>query len=442
MTVVLINPPHSFAATHRGDKKRKEILAYPPLGLLYLATVLAKNNIDVRVIDSPTKGLNILEVISIVESEHPQVVGITSTTPQTRIAVQLAKALKQRLPQTPLGLGGAHISADPSFIERFPYFDFGVIGEGEITFLSLVKHIIEGNKVRGIYQGEIPTNLDDIPIPSRYLLNGGRYFMPIHSKKFTSILTSRGCPYDCLYCSRPVVGKHVRYRSAENVIQEIKQCIDRHEIEWFQFVDDTMTLNRENTVNICRELIDKQLNISWGCQTRVDLVDLELLKLMYKAGCREISFGVETGSERVRKMIHKNFSDETVKKAFQWCRDTGVDTTAFFIIGLPTETEEEREQTIKMSQKLPASYAEFHVTTPFPGSDLLPFAPQGIWDRYVKDNSLALPILGPSTILYTQKRAYRKFYLRPLYILQRLQRSLRSPRRLLKEIKVGVTILK
>ena len=423
--IVLVNPPHSFSEAHRG-KKGKEFLSYPPLGLLYLASSLIEHGIKCIVIDAPALGLDISETVNRVCSFQPRAVGITATTPQMRIAVKVASQLR---PFYTTILGGAHISADTDCVRRFPYFDTGITGEAEITLVQA----LEKNLV-GILKGERPQDLDQLPFPARNLVNSSMYYMPIHSKRFTSIISSRGCPYDCLYCSRPVIGRNVRFRSPENVAEEVEQCVKDFNVEWFQFVDDTMTLNRERTTRLCTLL--RPLNIQWGCQTRVDLVDRELLSLMHKAGCHEISFGVESGSTRVRKVLHKEFEDFEVIQAFQLCEDIGIETTAFFMLGLPTETRDDLNTTVKLSCKLPATYSEFHVTTPFPGSGLQPDL--NIWDDYIKTDN-PLPHYNTSLAIDKfQKHAYRSFYFRPEYILRRLLHT-RSP---IRDAKIALGMLK
>jgi len=454
MDVILINPPHSFMQAHRGGKKsKKELLSYPPLGLLYLGAVLERDNINVKIIDSPANGSNIDDIVQIIEEEKPSIVGITATTPQIQSAVHLAKALRSKFGDNLIiGLGGAHISADPDFIKRFPYFDFGLTGEGELTFLEIVKKILGGEKVKGVYPGEALTNLDSIPFPARHLIDNSLYFMPINAKRFTSIITSRGCPYNCLYCSRPVIGKNVRYRSTSNAVDEMEECIKKYGIEWFQFVDDTTTLNKNHILSLCKAIIARKLNIEWGCQTRIDLVDEPLLKIMHEAGCREISFGVESGSERIRSILRKTFNDNSVFTAFKLCRKVGIETTAFLLLGLPTETKDEVYKTVNFGKKIEADYIEVHVSTPFPGSDLFNIAteeniiPADVWDKYTQGKlGSTLPLYIPNCltreeVLAAQKQAYKNFYFRTSYICRRLSQDIFSAQKLKRDISVMRTL--
>ncbi|MBN1682463.1 radical SAM protein [Candidatus Bathyarchaeota archaeon] len=454
MDVILINPPHSFMQAHRGGKKgKKELLSYPPLGLLYLAAVLEKNHITVKVIDCPANGTNEIDLIEIVEKEKPSIIGITATTPQTQSAVNLSKILKTKFGNNIfIGLGGAHISADPDFIKRFSFFDFGLTGEGDQTFLDIVKQILADKKVSGVYRGEALANLDTIPFPARHLIDNSLYFMPINAKRFTSIITSRGCPYDCLYCSRPVIGKNIRYRSSDMVVAEMTECVEKYGIEWFQFVDDTLTLKRDHILSICKKMIDQKLDVEWGCQTRIDLVDESILRIMHDAGCREISFGVESGSDRIRSVLRKHFDDNSVFSAFKLCRKVGIETTAFLLLGLPTETKEDMNKTINFGKKIDADYIEVHVSTPFPGSDLFTIAiedgiiPADIWDKYTQGElGSTLPLfiqkyLTREELLEAQKQAYKNFYFRSSYILKRLSRDITSAQKLKRDVAVMRTL--
>lgn len=453
--VILVNPPLSFIQTHRGGEGTKtEILSYPPLGVLYLASVLENQSIKVKIIDAPALRIGVYETVHEIEKDKPDFIGVSATTPQTRTAVQLAKILREKYKDNlVIGLGGPHISADPDFINRFPYFDFALTGEGEVTLPKILRKILDGERVRGTHHGEVPSNLNEIPFPARHLINNDLYFMPIHKKKFTSIISSRGCPYNCLFCSRPVVGWNVRFRSPKNIVDEMKECISEFGIEWFQFVDDTFTLNRNQVIQLCNEIVNRKLEIEWGCQTRVDLVDEKLLGVMYKAGCQEISFGIESGSQRVRAVLRKNFTNKSIFKAFQFCREIGIETTAFFILGLPTETKDELCQTIKFSRMIESDYIEVHIATPFPGSDLFTIAveegvvPIDVWDKYAKGEIEDLPIYVPPTLTAEdlhreQKRAYITFYFRPNYILRRLFSDIHSIKKLQQDLKNAISLMK
>jgi len=457
LSIVLVNPPHSFAETHsgrEGKRKSDDIFSYPPLGLLYIASMLKQDGIEVRVIDAPALKIGVREIVQEIEKEKPVIVGMSATTPQTYTAVQLAKMLKAEYNNNLIiGIGGAHISADTDFINRFPYFDFALTGEAELTLPKILRKILNGERVKGIYHGEAPSNLDRIPFPARELINNDLYFMPIHEKKFTSIIASRGCPYNCLYCSRPVIGQNVRFRSPKNVVEEMKQCVDEFGSQWFQFVDDTMTLNRDRIIRFSEEIVNQKLEVEWGCQTRVDLVDEKLLRAMFKAGCREISFGIESGIERVRAVLRKNFTNKSVFKAFDCCRKIGIETTAFFIIGLPTETKDELHQTIKFSKMIKADYIEVHVATPFPGSDLFAIAakegiiPIDIWDKHARGELEDFPLYVTPTLTEEdlhreQKRAYVTFYFRPSYIFHRFFSDAYSAKKLQRDLKTTISLMK
>jgi len=431
--VLLINPPTSFMGTHKmkSKEKSKELFFYPPLGLGYLASILIDSGFSVEIIDSPTLQLTQEDLISKIDKLRPSIVGISSTTPQIYSTLYLARSVKEEISSDiKIILGGSHISADPNFVNRFPVFDHAILGEAEILFPQIVQKILDGKKIRKMFRGDPPKMLDSLPYPSYDLLPMDKYFMPIHSKHFSSMLTSRGCPFNCLYCSRPAISHFVRYRSGKNTVDEIKLLEENFSVGWIQFVDDTFTLSKKHVEDICKNICDEHLDTYWGCQTRCDLVNREMLNLMYKAGCREITFGVENGSFHIRKLIGKNMTNRIVQKAFFLCQEVGIDTVSFWILGLPTETIKELNKTIKFACRLPSPYAEFHIATPFPGSRLFDLAlnegkiTQKTWDDYA-ENGGRIPTYVPTKLTFNQlimyqKKAYRSFYFRPKSIINQI----------------------
>jgi|TARA_B100000315_G_scaffold260896_1_gene326970 radical SAM superfamily enzyme YgiQ (UPF0313 family) len=448
--VILVYPPYSF------DEEKQRFLAKfsasPPLGILYLASALEKNAVKVKIIDAMAAQLKLEDVVKLIEKEGAQVVGISATTPQTRGAVQLAEALKRILGNSIIiGLGGPHVTTDPDFIHRFPYFDFGFIGEGELTFPSLVEKMLNESfpwKRPAIFRGEHMSNLDDIPLPARHLLEKDIYGEA--DEQFAPIMSSRGCPYDCVFCSKPVAGRSVRYRSPENVVDEIESV----DVGYIVFADDTFTLNKKITLKLCREIIDRKLDVGWQCETRANLVDEDLLKVMKRAGCKKIEFGIESGNERVRtNIVHKNPTNEQIRKTFSLCRKVGIETAAYLMLGFPTETREDMRETVAIGKNLGADYIGVHLTIPMPGSELCSLAKQDgrisedVWDRYAKGEIEEQPIYVPEDLTLdemkkAQKNAYRQFYFQRRFILKRLAQDICSIRRLKHDIAVALSLLK
>lgn len=439
MDVLLINPKNIFGKKREKVKAEFALSLYPPLGLLYLASVLEAHGVSVEIVDAITSDTSLEEIIHIIQNNNPKIVGITATTPQIRGAVQIAQHIKkQYYDDIVLGIGGAHVSADKGFIERFNCFDFSIEGEGEITFSELVLQALNGKKIRGNYKGENINDLDENPFPARHLISHENYLIRDYGKYFATIHTSRGCPFNCVFCSNPVTGRKMRFRSPTNVVDEIQYCIKTYGVKLILFTDDTFTVNRKRAAEICHEIMKRNIKIDWFCETRADLVDKDLLELMYKSGCREISFGVESGNEKLRaEVIRKRIKDVEFIEAFKFCREIGIRTPAFCMLGFPSETKKDMYETYKFCLNLKPDIMGLHLTVPMPGADIFYQAirenkiDSGVWDQYAKGLIANQPVYIPngfslSDLRKVQKDIYRKYYFRPQYIISRFLSDYKS----------------
>jgi len=444
--IILINPSIYY------DNEIPQVLdaSFPPLGILYLASVLEKNDIDVSVIDVGACKISKSDLIRIIEKENPVVVGISSMTASLQGAVEIAKEIKNNFKNILVGLGGSHISADPGFIKRFKYFDFGIVGEGEITLTNIVKDALKNKKIKSIHYGEIVQDLDSIPFPARHLIELKDY------KRKAGIIATRGCPYNCYYCSRPAISKKVRCRSAKNVVDEM-QTLHKYYKGHFQFQDDTFTINRKNTIEFCEELIFRGLNAKWTVNTRIDLVDERLLKRMHDAGCHTVIFGIESANERIRNnIINKKFSNEKIKEVLSLCKKIGIDVDAFFMIGHPSESLKEINETINFTLKHDFNIVGFSITTPFPGSKLYDIAMKkkiinrDIIDRFAKGElgkgyagiyPIHFDLIKPQKLEKIREAGFKKFYFRPKYIFNRLRKDFRSFNSLKTDLQEAIPLL-
>lgn len=454
MDVLLINPKNIFSSEIKNAKKKFGLSLYPPLGLLYLASVLEKHGVRVEIVDAIATDSSLEEIIHIIQNRNPKILGITSTTPQIRGALQIAQSIKKQYSDDIIiGIGGAHVSADKDFIEKFKCFDFSIEGEGEITFSEIVLQILEGKKIKGNYKGENTNNLDEIPFPARHLISQENYFIKGYGVHFATIHTSRGCPFNCVYCSNPITGRKIRFRSPSNVVDEIQYNINKYSIKLVLFTDDTFTVNRERTAEICNEIMKRNIKIDWFCETRADLVDKNLLELMYKSGCREISFGVESGNEKLRnEVIRKNIKDVELINAFKLCRDLNIKTSAFCMLGFPHETKKDMYETYKFCLKIKPDIMGLHLTVPMPGADIFYQAireniiDHDIWDQYAKGLTSNQPVYIPnsfslSDLIEVQKDIYRKYYFRPQYIISRFISDFKSIESLKYDVKLAFSLL-
>ncbi len=449
MKICLINPPFS-AADSVGESASIEAVLNKvlPLGIAYIAAVLEKHNYNVKVIDC-TINVSHSELIELVKNENPDVVGITATTPIFESAKRVAADIKKISPSSVIIIGGCHVTALPEKVISFDYFDVGVIGEGDITFLEIVRQVESGGLknldfVQGIVfknNGKITVtpprqrieNLDEIPFPARHLFPPLKEYSPTPASYLKLpvgvLMTSRGCPFQCTFCDRAIFGNVTRQRSVKNVADEIEQLINIHGARELRFFDDTFTLKKKFVYELCDELKARNVRIPWTCLTAVAAVTKDLLKKMKDAGCWQVLYGLESGDARMLKLLKKGNTVEQNERAVKWAHELGLSVRADFIVGTPGETMESLERTLGFAKRLPLDYAHFNKFTPFPGTEIYKNL---VGKGYEFDFSKPCSILDHSALLYVPEtldkeeyrkfldRSFKEFYLRPSYILRRL----------------------
>ncbi|MGQ9666194.1 MAG: B12-binding domain-containing radical SAM protein [Anaerolineae bacterium] len=375
MRVALISP-----------KWNQMVNSYPSLGLGYLAAVLERRGDEVRIFDfglDPRRPLEeeVLDVLAF----RPDVIGLTAMTTSYHSAEQTISLLRAGT-HAPMVLGGPHATVFPErTLREQPALDYLVFGEGEETMLELME-VIEGRRdpatVAGLcYRraGQVMCNparplirdLDALPFPARHLFQLERY--PLYAPdggRLLTVLTSRGCPYNCSYCFKGIVGRTYRQRSPENLIQELKELIRTYGIHNFYFIDDLFTLDVKRLNVLLDMMIAEGLDIRWQCLARVDRVTPELLRRMAAAGCRQIHYGIESGDQEILERVGKRITLEQVRQAVRWTAEAGIRSKGYFMLGLPGDTEETMEQTIQFAASLDLDDAMFSLTTPFPGTRL------------------------------------------------------------------------
>jgi len=358
-----------------------------PLSLGYVAAALRQTGHEVDFLDLALEdGKPVQTLLRRVEEDEPQAIGFTAMTPQYNECLRLVSKVRPHLPGIPIILGGHHANALPEEVLRDGTADVVVVSEGERTAPDLVSKLEKGgdlNSVPGIafldQQGnfvqtqprEQVANLDEIPYPPWEILRPEMYRGRMRGLKTANLLTSRGCPYQCVYCYRgPAGGPRVRARSVENVLEEISRLYWDHEIGAFGFRDDIFTLDMDRTRALCDAIVAEKIKIFWDCETRVDRVDLDLLKQMKRAGCVCVDFGVESGSEEILKKLRKKASKDEARKAFQYCHKVGLPTRAFFLLGTPWETPQTVEETISFAKEIRPTISVFFLAMPYPGTEL------------------------------------------------------------------------
>jgi anaerobic magnesium-protoporphyrin IX monomethyl ester cyclase len=381
MRIALISP--------KWNKKAND---YPPLGLGYLAAVLEQSQHQVQILDFSLDPQSSLDSdVQRVAAFNPHLVGITAMTSVYHNALETAALLKAYLGR-PIVLGGPHATMCPErILAESTVIDYLVRGEGETTILELAQALGGERDLRSVNgltyrrRGEVVSNpdrdliadLDSLPFPARHLFDLKRYGLRTpEGQPMATILSSRGCPYNCSYCFKGIVGRTYRQRSPENIIAELRQIIAEYGIHNFYFIDDLFTIDLRRLQAITQELITQELDIRWQCLGRVDRVNAEILRKMYAAGCRRIHYGIESGNQEVLQRIGKGIKLEQVRDAVRWAKEAGIQAKGYFMLGLPGDTEKTMQQTIDLAVELDLDEAMFSLTTPFPGTRL--------WDELVK----------------------------------------------------------
>jgi anaerobic magnesium-protoporphyrin IX monomethyl ester cyclase len=455
MKVLLVNPPYL------PEERYGNLAAFgptnEPLGLAYIAGSLEAAGVEVKIADAPALRMSVEEIGQWIARDRFDLVGVTMLTPMYHRSLEVLRQARRVSPATRTVVGGPHPTVLPEqTLEEIPELDFAVIGEGETTSMELVE-ALEGKRefdsVAGLAfrkNGRIVANplrppmrnLDQLPPPARHLLPMDAYRMTrsrTQAEHSYTVSVARGCPFRCAYCFR-TFGRTFRPHSPSRIIQEISLLVDQYRAKEINLEADTITLNRSFILDLCRALGESGLSrkVQWTCESRVDTVDEEVLRAMKEAGCWQISYGVESGSQRLLDLIEKGITLEQVEKTFALTKRLGITIRAFFMLGLPTETREESWQTIRFARKLNAQWSQFTITVPFPGTKLYElaraegalrsarwgdFKTYGGWTEgelvYVPKGRAAAELKA------LQKEAIKSFYLRPA-VFWRFLKSIRS----------------
>ncbi|RME86317.1 MAG: radical SAM protein [Caldilineae bacterium] len=369
-----------------GPKWNEMVNAYPSLGLGYLAAVAEQDNHECRIFDfglRPDRPLE--EEVQEVVDFKPDLVAFTSMTTSYASIEEAAAMLKEALGVRTV-IGGPHATTLPELTLENPHLDFLIFGEGEEVFRDFLRALESGlhnwSEIVGLWYkedgrvisgGERPLikDLDGLPFPARHLFELERY--PLYTpngEPMLTVLSSRGCPYNCSFCFKGIVGRTYRQRSPENIADELQQLIDDYGVRNFYFIDDLFTIDVRRLDKILDHFIERDMDIRWRCLARVDRVTPELLKKMYRAGCRQIHYGIESGNEEVLKRTAKHIRLDQVRDAVRWTEEAGIHSKGYFILGLPGDTRETIEETIEFAASLELSEAMFSIATPMPGTQL------------------------------------------------------------------------
>ncbi len=469
MKILLVNPPRENELVGNNPPLIDEARGYnPPLGLLYLAAYLQeRSSHEVEVIDAQVEELTYPLLKERIENFQPDVVGITAMTFTILDVLETVRLVKSVSGEIRTVIGGVHAYVYPTETARLPGVDFVLVGEGEESFSLLLDQLDGGRKfdtVPGLFytqNDEVvrtppPTlirDLDELPFPARALTPYQKYSSVMAKRQpITTMFTSRGCPYRCSFCARPHLGKQFRFRSAKNVVDEMEACA-RLGIREFLVYDDTFTVNRPRVHEVCDEIIERKLGIGWDIRARVDCVDREMLEKLKAANCERIHYGIESGTEKILRVLNKGITLERARQAVSWTRQVGIETLAYFMIGAPTETREDVLATIDFSLDLAPDFVHITILTPFPATEIYSKGlAEGVFKKDHWREFAADPQPGFTPPYWNEnfsdeelqellKTAYQKFYTRPSYILKELSR-VRSFREFAAKAKAGLKVLR
>ncbi|MBI4843123.1 MAG: cobalamin B12-binding domain-containing protein [Nitrospirae bacterium] len=443
--VILVHPPLlnvlSAATPEYVDENRGHT---PPLGLLYIQAAVEHSAHESIFLDGDLEEWDHKETAMQALSHNPGLIALQGMTFTFPDAYRVAKEIKLLNPDAKVLVGGPHPTIYPIETAKLEHIDFAFAGEGEfdfIAFLDVFRDINARTAVPGIASKNgneviytpsrgLLKNLDSVYFPARKSSKYNNYTSVLaKSNPITTMITSRGCPFNCVFCNR--MGRQYRFHSAGYVLDEIEDILSLGIKEIF-IHDDTFTLKRERVKAICEGIIDRGYNFSWEARTRIDCVDKELISLMSKAGCHRLSFGIESGSEKVLKSMRKGIDISMVGDIFKWCMDEGIITLGDFMFGNLDEEKEDIDKTLKFVKRLRPDYVQFSICSPYPGTPLYEIGlktgvvPGDVWLEFA--NNPLKPFQSPvwtqhftkDELIKITASAYRSFYMRPSFILKQL----------------------
>ncbi|MEY3212263.1 MAG: hypothetical protein RIT28_2744 [Pseudomonadota bacterium] len=452
MRILLINPPLDSVLRDGNVDPVTSYLFYnsAPLGILYIAAVLEQRGEVVGVLDAAAEMIDIPQTVKRVQEFGADIIGIGSTTVVFDGTKELATKLKEAMPNTPIVLGGYHVTLLPKEAMAHKAFDVGVIHEGEHAMAELVE-AYRGERsfesVESIVFRKEPggdelvftphrktfREMDSLPFPARHLLKPDLYKpIPIdeHGMPKFSMITSRGCPHACAFCQKAKSG--YRSRSAENIVDEIEHLVRDFGAQDIAIVDSLFCANKKRVMSICDEIIRRGVKVSWTCSSRVEVVDKEMLQRMKDAGCWRTRFGIESGSDQVLDFISKGITKEKIRNAITWAHEVGLRPKAFFMVGHMPDTPETIRETIEFAKSIPLHDVTVQINT------LLPMTPQmEIWEREgpkwgrlinetTSEKSFWEPTfvpwgMEPEDMINFHRQFYREFYFRPVTLARHLE---------------------
>ena len=454
MRILLMVAPSRGALTLESSNDIAQNMGfYPPLGILYVGTYLKNNSQhEVEIVDSESERLSYRDIEEKIKNYQPDVLGITTFTNTLRNILDVLKITEKVCPNCITVLGGPHIPLFPCETVEFAEVDYAINGDGEYAFKKLLdvlekklpKDMLEDElkKIEGIvFQtsgGKFYSNgyarvkdIDSLPFPDRSFLKKELYFCILGKKRLmTTIMSSRGCPFQCTFCNTP--DKLYRYRSPQNVVDEM-EYVTKMGIEEVFFFDDLFNITAERAIAVCDEILKRKINVKWAFRGRVTGITEEFLKMAKKAGCERIQYGIEKATDASLKKVKKSSTVRDIINAVNLTKKYGMMCVGNFLLFTPGEGEQEAEEIIKFSLKLKLDHAEFSVFIPYPGTQIYEeglktgFFNKDYWAEYVRNPEPNFQLLWEEKVskermYYINNRAHKRFYFRPRIIWNELKR--------------------
>lgn len=445
--VLLINPSYLQKPGTTMGVVFKAMENKPPLGILSLGTYLKKySNFEVKLLDNQTENLDSEGVISLISEYKPNIIGISVVSFKLNSAYLLTKTIKESFPEIHLSWGGPHLSVYPKESLSLFGVDSIVLGDGEIPFLELCKNLSQGKSIQNIkyvyslknikdkkikFENSSFPNLNELPIPDLTLLPYQKYRSFLTNAPLTTVVTSRGCPYHCIFCNLGLGS--VRLMSTERIIELVKKYLSLG-VKEIEFYDETFNLSPERVINFSQKVIENKLNFKWSFRGRIDKVNKEMFQVAKKAGCQRIQFGVEAGTDRILKVLKKGTDTDQIKTCFDLANKFKIDTVAYFILGNPRETIKEMEQTIMLANEINPTFLEYSIFNISPGTESYKIAlkkkviNKDYWRQFALDPEKEMPVLywedkySFKEIEKLRKKALFSFYFSPSYLVKRIIR--------------------
>jgi anaerobic magnesium-protoporphyrin IX monomethyl ester cyclase len=437
--IVLLEPPYVFW-DRAMDRIRDGEESVTGWGVLVLAAVAKSRGHEVEIVDAKGGGITLEEATERVAALRPDVLGVSATTISIGNGARIAAAVREKLPHVTTVVGGPHVSAVPeATLNAFPQFDYGISGEGEIAFFGLLDALASGTPVRdllGVVSRDAPDDvhascrapyiddLDSLPFPAWDVLGDvfphrfGPSIFNYRTTPVATLVTSRGCPFSCTFCDRSTSGKLGRYHSVEYVMEMCRMLAARgarHVI----FYDDLFTVKKKRVIELCEAMVREKLPFTWSCNSHPNLLDLATMKLMKRAGCWQIAYGVESGSQRVLNVVKHEVKLPRLRETLRMTREAGIRAKGYLMIGHPTENLESLEETRSFLEDVDLDVAQVTKFTPYPGTPAYPTihnygAFTEDWDRMNAMNFIFIPHgLNEEVLEDYFQRCYKAFYTRP-----------------------------